>query len=167
MPFKSLAISPSARRQPRWLRSLAATSALVLIAAVLRAAEPVRRSYDLPAGDAAATLKKFVEQSGEQLLFLVTKVRGIRTNRAKVVVIDITGVAAMDATVANHLVQTVDASGGVVVDFPNNAKKQGYVDASERGAFKINSVGENLVAMTLPAGRNGVPKKSKPRKKRA
>ena len=36
--------------------------------------------------------------------------RGIRTNRAKVVVIDITGVAAMDATVANHLVQTVEAS---------------------------------------------------------
>jgi rsbT co-antagonist protein RsbR len=40
----------------------------------------------------------------EQLL------RGIRANRAKVVVIDITGVAAMDATVANHLVQTVEAS---------------------------------------------------------
>jgi len=34
----------------------------------------------------------------------------IRTNRAKVVVIDITGVAAMDSNVANHLVQTVEAS---------------------------------------------------------
>jgi rsbT co-antagonist protein RsbR len=43
-------------------------------------------------------------QLTEQLL------RGIRTNRAKVIVIDITGVAAMDATVANHLVQTVEAS---------------------------------------------------------
>src|SRR5919112_561557 len=43
-------------------------------------------------------------QLTEQLL------AGIRTNRAKVVVIDITGVAAMDATVANHLVQTVEAS---------------------------------------------------------
>jgi rsbT co-antagonist protein RsbR len=43
-------------------------------------------------------------QLTEQLL------RGIRMNRAKVVVIDITGVAAMDATVANHLVQTVEAS---------------------------------------------------------
>ena len=43
-------------------------------------------------------------QLTEQLL------RGIRTNRARVVVIDITGVAAMDATVANHLVQTVEAS---------------------------------------------------------
>ncbi len=31
-----------------------------------------------------------------------------------------------------------------------NAKTLGYLDSSERGQFKINSVGENLVAMTLP-----------------
>src|SRR5437660_1693327 len=43
-------------------------------------------------------------QLTEQLL------RGIRPNPAKVVVIDITGVAAMDVTVAHHLVQTVEAS---------------------------------------------------------
>jgi rsbT co-antagonist protein RsbR len=43
-------------------------------------------------------------QLTEQLL------RGIRTTRAKVVVIDITGVAAMNAGVANRLVQTVEAS---------------------------------------------------------
>ncbi|MFD0366277.1 STAS domain-containing protein [Nocardia sp. GCM10030253] len=35
----------------------------------------------------------------------------IRHNRAKVVVIDITGVPTIDSTVANHLVQTVEASG--------------------------------------------------------
>lgn len=44
----------------------------------------------------------------------------------------------------------------------NNAKKQGYVDASERGAFRINSVGENLVAMTLP----GIPNATLPKTKR-
>ncbi|MFJ4657061.1 STAS domain-containing protein [Nocardia sp. NPDC088792] len=44
-------------------------------------------------------------QLTEQLL------RAIRANRAKVVVIDITGVPEIDSTVANHLVQTVDASG--------------------------------------------------------
>src|SRR6266853_1520667 len=43
-------------------------------------------------------------QLTEQLL------RGIRSNRAKVVVIDITGVAAIDSNAANHLVQTVEAS---------------------------------------------------------
>jgi rsbT co-antagonist protein RsbR len=43
-------------------------------------------------------------QLTEQLLV------GIRTNRAKVVVMDITGVPAIDSTVANHLVQTVEAA---------------------------------------------------------
>src|SRR5437588_2988730 len=43
-------------------------------------------------------------QLTEQLL------TAIRTNRARVVVIDITGVPAIDLTVANHLVQTVRAS---------------------------------------------------------
>ncbi|MGH2687220.1 MAG: STAS domain-containing protein [Actinomycetota bacterium] len=43
-------------------------------------------------------------QLTEQLL------RAIRTNRAKVVVIDITGVPEIDSTVANNLVQTVEAS---------------------------------------------------------
>ncbi|MBO0848121.1 MAG: STAS domain-containing protein [Pseudonocardia sp.] len=44
-------------------------------------------------------------QLTEQLLL------AIRANRAKVVVIDFTGVPTIDSTVANHLVQTVDASG--------------------------------------------------------
>lgn len=43
-------------------------------------------------------------QLTEQLL------QGIRANRAKVVVIDITGVPSIDSTVANHLVQTVEAA---------------------------------------------------------
>jgi rsbT co-antagonist protein RsbR len=43
-------------------------------------------------------------QLTEQLL------AAIRDNRATVVVIDITGVASVDETVANHLVQTVEAS---------------------------------------------------------
>src|SRR4026208_960608 len=44
-------------------------------------------------------------QVTEQLL------RAVRANRAEVVVIDIAGVPTIDSTVANHLVQTVDASG--------------------------------------------------------
>ena len=43
-------------------------------------------------------------QLTEQLL------SAIQTNRAKVVVVDITGVATIDLTVANHLFQTVEAS---------------------------------------------------------
>jgi rsbT co-antagonist protein RsbR len=44
------------------------------------------------------------DQFTEQLL------AGIRSNRAKVVVLDITGVPDIDSEVANHLVQAVDAS---------------------------------------------------------
>ncbi len=32
----------------------------------------------------------------------------------------------------------------------NNAKTLGYIDSPERGQFQVNSVGENLVVMTLP-----------------
>lgn len=44
------------------------------------------------------------QQLTEQLL------RSIRANRAKVIVVDITGVPSVDSRVANHLVQTVEAA---------------------------------------------------------
>jgi rsbT co-antagonist protein RsbR len=44
------------------------------------------------------------QQLTEQLL------HAIRSRRAKVVVLDVTGVAAVDSRVANHLIQTVDAA---------------------------------------------------------
>jgi len=56
----------------------------------------------------------------------------------------------------------------------NNAKNQGYLDSSERGMFRISSVGENLVAMTLPGNklqgtrkkaRSPRPRKPKPKKR--
>ena len=37
----------------------------------------------------------------------------------------------------------------------NNAKAAGYLDGVTRGEFTINTVGENLVAMTLPGGTEG------------
>lgn len=46
----------------------------------------------------------------------------------------------------------------------NNAKAGGYLDGAARGEFSINSVGENLVAMTLPGG-GEAPKKKRPGKK--
>jgi len=47
----------------------------------------------------------------------------------------------------------------------NNAVALGYLDRAGRGEFKLNAVGENLVAMTLPgsgADANG----GKPRRSR-
>jgi hypothetical protein len=46
----------------------------------------------------------------------------------------------------------------------NNAKNQGLLDSgSERGRFAINTVGENLVAMALPAQADTLSKSSKPK----
>jgi hypothetical protein len=47
-----------------------------------------------------------------------------------------------------------------------NAKNQGYLDAVGGGEYKINHVGENLVAMTLGANGNGT-KTAKPKAKKA
>ncbi len=46
----------------------------------------------------------------------------------------------------------------------NNAKKVGYLDGATRGEFCINSVGENLVAMTLPANPDAAGQSGRARK---
>lgn len=48
----------------------------------------------------------------------------------------------------------------------NNAKKAGYLDGASRGEFAINSVGENLVAMTLPGGGDAPPRARAPKARR-
>jgi hypothetical protein len=45
-----------------------------------------------------------------------------------------------------------------------NAKAQGYLDTESRGQYRINSVGENLVAMALPGTAAGAPS-TRPRAK--
>ncbi|MGI8426128.1 MAG: STAS domain-containing protein [Actinomycetota bacterium] len=78
-------------------------------------------------------------QVTEQLL------RGIRTNRAKVVVIDITGVPQIDSTVANNLVQTVEASrlmgAGVIITGLSSEIAQTLVTIGV-DLSKMNAVGD-------------------------
>ena len=45
-----------------------------------QAGEAARKSYDIAPGDAASTLKRFADESGRQVLFLVDAVRGVTTN---------------------------------------------------------------------------------------
>jgi iron complex outermembrane recepter protein len=47
------------------------------------AAEPVRISFDVPAGEASATLKIFSEQSAHTVVYLVDTVRGERTSAVR------------------------------------------------------------------------------------
>src|SRR5262245_38149255 len=66
-----------ARIQPFCAARWACT--LILVAPVL-AQQPVRKQFNIPAGDATVTLPRFVEQSGEQLAYLVDNVRGEKTS---------------------------------------------------------------------------------------
>ena len=87
---------------------------LAAVAPVLHAASsPAKKTYELAAGDASATLKHFVEQSGEQVLFLVNRVRGVKTNPVKG---DFTAREALDRMVANTGLAVVeDAKTGALM----------------------------------------------------
>jgi len=70
---------------------------------------------------------------------------GIRANRAKVVVIDITGVPTVDSRAANHLVQTVEASrlmGATVIVTGLSAEVAQTLVTIGVDLSKINAVGD-------------------------
>jgi iron complex outermembrane receptor protein len=58
------------------LRGLTLGALMILTA---HAAEPAKKNYDLPAGEAAVRLKQFSETSGRETLFAAEAVRGVRT----------------------------------------------------------------------------------------
>lgn len=70
-------------RPPAMLRLLHLWALSLILACGAFAANPAKRSFDLPAGDAAKTLRSFSEQSGEQIIFPVEQVRGVRTQAVK------------------------------------------------------------------------------------
>ena len=56
---------------------------LACACAPAQAEETARKSFDLARGDAASTLKRFADESGRQVVFLVDAVRGITTNAVR------------------------------------------------------------------------------------
>jgi rsbT co-antagonist protein RsbR len=71
--------------------------------------------------------------------------QAIRDNRAKVVVLDITGVPAVDSRVANHVLQTVDASrlmGATVIVTGLSAEVAQTLVAIGVDLTKLNTVGD-------------------------
>jgi outer membrane receptor for ferrienterochelin and colicin len=72
--------------------------AVSLVATVPLAAAPAaKKSYDIPAGNATATLKQFAAQSGEQVLYSTDAVEGVKTNAVSG---SLTAREALDAMVA-------------------------------------------------------------------
>ena len=77
------------------------------------AADSVRRSYDLPRGDAADTLKQFTRESGRHVIYMVDKVRGVQTNA---VVGEFVAREALTRMLAGSgLVASEDAATGAIV----------------------------------------------------
>ncbi len=62
------------------IRSLIAGFTLTLAFAATVWADVPTKHFDIPSGDAAVTLKQFVDQSGEQVVYIVNNVRGVATN---------------------------------------------------------------------------------------
>lgn len=74
------------RRRPLRRRAVARGVALgfgLLLPAALSATETPRRTFDIPAGDAATTLKLFSAQAGEQVLYSPDDVAGVRTQAVR------------------------------------------------------------------------------------
>jgi iron complex outermembrane recepter protein len=71
----------------------------------LAGADEALKQYDIPAGDAATTLRQFVEQSGEQVFFFVNKVRGLATVEVRG---EFTARAALDRMLAGTALYAVE-----------------------------------------------------------
>jgi len=95
--------------RPRF-RALGAWLGSVCLATAMMAAEAPKKTFDLAAGDAVATLKAFSAQSGEQVIYPVEQVRGAATNAVRG---ELTPAAALAQMLANTgLVAKQDAATG-------------------------------------------------------
>ena len=66
-----------------FLRGIAAVLAAAGLFGATPAADHGRRTYEVPAGDAASTLRQLSEISGREILFAAEIVRGVRTNAVR------------------------------------------------------------------------------------
>jgi len=151
------------RRVLRWAQELVGLSpdtSAVPPSAATAATTPVhQQSVETVSRDIRSFLKAKDPKSGQQFAAAVAYFHAFEAPEA-----DRKGEIS-----ANDLQEAGRKAGTGVMTNPtstlNNALRSGYLDkGSKRGTFRINAVGENLVAMTLPGGDGTV--QAKPRKKR-
>lgn len=96
--------------QPPLLRRAIALVLIFLTIGLAAFASEATKSFNLPAGDAAQTLKQFSTQSGREIVFAPAAVSAVKTNEVKG---DLEPKAALDALLADTgLVATQDAKTG-------------------------------------------------------
>ena len=92
---------------------LAACSVLVAVAPLGAATVEAKRSFDLPRGDAATTLRQFAASAGRSLVFVTDKVRGETTNAVRG---DFAPREALDRMLAGSALEAAqDAATGALV----------------------------------------------------
>jgi iron complex outermembrane receptor protein len=99
------------------------------------AAESSKKTFDLPAADAAQTLKAYTDQSGEQIVYPVERVRGVKTNAVKG---EFSAREALDLMLASTGLSAVqDASTGALAvrrdDSPNGPRAAQSATARDQG----------------------------------
>ncbi len=119
-------------------RTLSIAFCLFALGASASAAEPAVKTFDLPAGPAAETLKLFAAQSGREIVFAPQAVAKISTQAVKG---DLTPAAALDAMLAETgLMATQDQKTGAFAvrkgDLPNVARAAQEAKASVRPETK-------------------------------
>ncbi len=93
---------------------LASCSAIMAAAPLGAASAEAKRSFDLPRGDAATTLRQFATVSGRSLVFVTDKVRGETTNAVRG---QFTPRDALDRMLAGSALEAAqdDATGALIV----------------------------------------------------
>ena len=91
------------------LRCLSFLAAAFTLTLALGAAEPARKQFSIPSGEASKSLELFSEQAGTQVVFLLEEVRGVTTNAAK-----------GEMTPREALEVMLDGTGLQVVEDPQN-----------------------------------------------
>ncbi|MFI5337172.1 MAG: TonB-dependent receptor [Opitutales bacterium] len=118
-----------------------------LACALLSAAEPAVKSFDVPAGKAEQTLPVLAQQAGIELVYSIDKVEGVATSRVKG---ELTVRAALDQMLAGSgLVAVEDAkTGAFAVRAEVSAKKEVQPDRSTDVASPASSeVAEKVVKL--------------------
>ncbi|MBC7366699.1 MAG: TonB-dependent receptor plug domain-containing protein [Undibacterium sp.] len=106
------------------LRRVVILLALAALASAAWAATPAaKRHYELTSGDAATTLRQFVEQSGEEIIYVVPRVRGVKTHAVKG---SFTAREVLERMLANSVLVVVqDKKTGALMIQPVNADTPG------------------------------------------
>ena len=109
-PFVTTSTASSLRRRALHAGFAGLLVALFLLGSSLAAAAEAALSFDLPAGEAAQTLKQFAVQANREIVFATNAVSGVTTHAVKG---EMTAATALDQMLIDTgLVATVDSKSG-------------------------------------------------------